>query len=158
MMPALAGIWLPIRSRPQTRSWGSQWDRFAPLALSPNCERLRIQVVERREPGRSLGFALSRDERGAKRDGSAHVGRWRGIEGAVRPSGPRRRRTPRGRNSTLSPQPERPLDVADRDEPGQRLGAGHADARVFNRLPEGLRREAPVPREAGHGERPRDDP
>ena len=25
---------------------------------------------------------------GAKRDGSAHVGRWRGIEGTVRPSSP----------------------------------------------------------------------
>ena len=37
---------------------------------------------------------------GPKRDGRAHVGRWRGIEGAARPSGPRGRCAPHGRNGT----------------------------------------------------------
>lgn len=45
--------WLRVRRRLQTRSRRSRRDGFAPLALSRKCERLRIQVVARRAPGRS---------------------------------------------------------------------------------------------------------
>lgn len=48
-----------LRSRSLTRSWGSRRDGFAPLAPSRKCQRVGIQVVGWREPGRSLGFALS---------------------------------------------------------------------------------------------------
>lgn len=51
--------WLRKCSRSPTRSHGSLRDRFSPLARSRKCERLRILVVGGREPGRSLGFALS---------------------------------------------------------------------------------------------------
>lgn len=54
---------------------------------------------------------------GAKRDGRAHVGRWRGAGGARGPAVPRRRPRQTGATGALSPRPERPLDVADRDEP-----------------------------------------
>jgi hypothetical protein len=51
---------LRIGSRLLTRSQRSRRDGFSLLALAQKCERLRIQVVARAEPGRSLGFALSR--------------------------------------------------------------------------------------------------
>ena len=55
--------WLRIRRRLLTRSRGSRRDGFAPLAASRKCERMRIQVVGRQGPGRSLEFAPSREER-----------------------------------------------------------------------------------------------
>ena len=57
---AKGGEWLRIRRRLLTRSRGSRRDGFAPLALSRKCERLRIQVVGRCDPGHSHGFAPSR--------------------------------------------------------------------------------------------------
>lgn len=55
---------LRVWSRSPTGSRGSRRDGFPSLARSRRCERLRIQVVGRFESGRSLGFALSRDESG----------------------------------------------------------------------------------------------
>lgn len=57
--------WLRIRRCLRTSSQRSRRDGFAPLAPSRKCERSRIQMVARGEPGRSLRFALSRDECGA---------------------------------------------------------------------------------------------
>ena len=55
--------WLRIRRRLLPRSRGSRRDGFAPLAPSRKCERLRIQVVGRREPGRSLVHSVPRRTR-----------------------------------------------------------------------------------------------
>ncbi len=45
---------------------GSRRDQFSPFAPSRERASLRIRGVVGRRPGRSLGFALSRDERGGR--------------------------------------------------------------------------------------------
>lgn len=54
--------WLRNRSDLRTRLRRSLRDGFSPLAPSTKCERLRIRYVARGEPGRSCGFAPSRDD------------------------------------------------------------------------------------------------
>jgi len=54
---ATSYLWLRVCSRLRTHSRGSLRDGFSPLALSWKCERPRIQALDRRDPGRSLGFA-----------------------------------------------------------------------------------------------------
>ncbi len=56
--------WLRMGSELRTRLRRSLRDTFSPLATSTKSERLRVQVVARREPGRALGFAPSHGERG----------------------------------------------------------------------------------------------
>ena len=79
----------------------------APLARSRRCERLRIQMVGRRGPGRSLGIAPSRDGCRGQSATGAPVGRRRAIEGAVRPGGSGGDSAPRAKRHA-SPGSERP--------------------------------------------------
>lgn len=52
-LPGRPFVLLRMGSRLLTRSQRSRRDGFSLLAPSRKCERLRIQVVRRREPGRS---------------------------------------------------------------------------------------------------------
>ena len=70
--------WLLIGSRSPTRSQRSRRDGFARLAPSRKCERLRIQAVGRHEPGRSHGFAASRDECGPSSRARERCASWTG--------------------------------------------------------------------------------
>ncbi|MFM2416710.1 MAG: hypothetical protein RL385_1433 [Pseudomonadota bacterium] len=59
---AFGHVWLRMGSRAPTRSQRSRPDGFSPLAPSRTRESARIQAIARGRPGRSRGFALSRDE------------------------------------------------------------------------------------------------
>lgn len=118
------GAWLRMGSRLRTRSRGSWRDGVAPLAPSRKCERLRIQVVGRCDPGHSHGFAPSRAARPTA--AAATLGAEPGDKTtslciclkAICPRGcpglrargravpPAWRRPPHGRSTAPRPQPE----------------------------------------------------